>query len=390
MKQKLNILFLTSWYPNLEDEAHGNFIQQHANAVAEYCNVHVLNVVAREQEASLDVQHNVVSDSLTETIVYCKKLNGTLYKVLPLLRFKSKQHGFKVGFEVIQEKYGRIDLTHLNVFYPAGYFALKLKKKFKTPFIYTEHWTIFLPSSKVQPNALEKLLMRKIVEKATFVCPVSEGLANELQIYGHGEKFRIVPNVIDTELFYPVESPKVNQPIKLIHISGMNDYQKNISGLLKMVQYLKIAGLDFEISLIGELLNDAQLEMIRSYDIADKVNNVQNLKPNEVADYLRASDLFVLTSHYETFSIVIAEALACGIPVITTNVDGVAQKLTEEDGFVVDLGDMKGMAAQIVSMIEHLPTYKKNIKAKNYGEIYSKSAVGKQYTELYFKALKIN
>jgi glycosyltransferase involved in cell wall biosynthesis len=387
LKQHLNILFLTSWYPSSEDDQLGNFVQYHAHAVAEFCQVHVLAAVIKEQEKDIDIIHKKVHSTLTETIVYLKKNDSLSHKIIPYLRFNTKQRGYRNGFDFLTELYGKIDLIHLNVFYPAGYFALRTKRKDNIPFILTEHWTVFLKNSRVKLNWFERKLMKQIAQKASVICPVSVGLGAAMQRYGHAEKYQVVPNTIDTTIFYPLENTGVHHPIRLIHVSALNEQQKNISGLLRMFALLIQAKMEVELLLIGEKLSETQLALIDKLGIKETVKNKSALPPAQVAEELRKSDLFVLTSHYETFSIVLAEALICGVPVITTNVDGVAQQLAKNEGEVVAVGDMEGMAAKIMEMAEQLPKYKQSIDTSKYRDSYSQNAVGNAFFEIYKKVL---
>jgi glycosyltransferase involved in cell wall biosynthesis len=85
---------------------------------------------------------------------------------------------------------------------------------------------------------------------------------------------------------------------------------------------------------------------IRSLDLVDRVRVTGLLQPLDVAAYLNASDMFVLGSIEEGWSTVLVEALACGKPMVSTDVSSAREVISEgKNGFVVDRRDPQGFAA---------------------------------------------
>ena len=75
MDKKLNILFLASWYPSKVSSQAGNFIRNHAQAVAQQCNVAVLHAVSREQDQELEIESQQL-EGVFEVVIYYKKIKG--------------------------------------------------------------------------------------------------------------------------------------------------------------------------------------------------------------------------------------------------------------------------------------------------------------------------
>jgi len=170
--KKYNILFLTSWYPNKHKPQAGNFIQNHALSVSLFCNVYVIHVRANEQDEELEIVETMNNDVL-ELVAYYKKYTGKFPLISTLIKFRNKIRAYKKTYKYLIEKVKSIDLVHLSVFLPAGVFARFLFKKYKIPYIITEHWTkflsIFLLLNGITSGALVYFIPRENILKLLII-----------------------------------------------------------------------------------------------------------------------------------------------------------------------------------------------------------------------------
>ena len=110
-----------------------------------------------------------------------------------------------------------------------------------------------------------------------------------------------------------------------------------------------------------------------------------SLSSDEVASIMRESDAVLLFSRKENFPCVIAEAWACGKPIITTDVGGIAEHMSDERGMMVNSGDEGALAKAILSLDQEWDAD----KIRSYAvENFSIKAVAEAYTEAYQTALK--
>ena len=174
-----NILFLPSWYPNKIYPQNGDFIQRHAVAVSAYCKVAVLYVLSDPEATAFKVE-TIWYKNLFEVRVYYPKTS----RFLPFRKIQKYLKAHRLGYEAVLKEMGQIDLVHLNVLYKAGLFALELKKRYKIPFIVTEHWTAFLPISPIRFKPFERYTIKKIGRQASLLCPVSHDLKKALLNFG--------------------------------------------------------------------------------------------------------------------------------------------------------------------------------------------------------------
>jgi glycosyltransferase involved in cell wall biosynthesis len=236
------------------------------------------------------------------------------------------------------------------VVYPIGIVAWWIRKKFKVKYLISEHWTGYFESDPNKLTIFQKYISKKAISKAEFILPVSNDLAKEMKLIFENDNYEVVPNVIDTSIFTPLKNftPKKTQ---FVHISSFDDSQKNITGILKAIKKLSETNLDFEFTFIsdGEII--PFVEYAKRIGIPSHLINFQTQKTTEeIAQILQKSACLVMFSNYETFSIVIAEALACGVPVIATQVGGLGNELTEKEGITIQSGN----EAELIDAMKHI------------------------------------
>ncbi len=383
---QLSILFLSSWYPNDVLNQNGNFVQQHARAVSLFCNVAVLNVQSKQQNDKIKVC-KIYNGNVYEVIVYYKKINST--SVLSSFSKKKRQHkAFLEGYSQILNEFKKIDLVHLNVVLPAGFFALYLNRKFNIPFIVTEHSTIYLNSNPISHSLIERYSVKKITRKADFICPVSIDLKNALIKYGISGNFIVIPNVVNKKVFHFVNK-KEGGRIKLLHVSTLNEEHKNIKGILNVIMELSKIRKDFVFQIIG----DGDIESVINYAKSIKLDkyfyDFKSQKPSEqIAKAMQSSHLFIMFSNYENSPCVISESLVCGVPVLSSNVGGIDEMISKENGILVAARNEKELLFSLNKMLNNFSPYKGIDISEKAISIYSYESVGKQFLDIYQKALE--
>ena len=210
-----NILWLTSWYPNSTDPFNGDFIKREAEAVAIYQPLKILYVVKNHRKTLHEGNdypdvHNL-SQNLDEHILYYSSA-GDDRSVSA--RFNSLRTYFSRNLEFIKHlrRKGELpDLIHVQVALKAGLIALYLKWKYRIPYILTEHWSGYYPvsaDSLYKKSYLTRFATRLIIKNAVRFLPVSENLGKEIYNHWSPVSFQKIPNVVNTDLFYPSENIK--------------------------------------------------------------------------------------------------------------------------------------------------------------------------------------
>lgn len=147
-------------------------------------------------------------------------------------------------------------------------------------------------------------------------------------------KFNFLPTCFDNEIFYRRDEEKSKlrmelrsnnsrfpQSAKWVIFTGRLQAQKGPERLIESFFEYQKKRSDSILMIIGEgNLKKAAERLADKLNVSDKVHFVGSKEQSEVADYYRAGDVFLMTSYYEGMSVSVLEALACGLPVVSTDV----------------------------------------------------------------------
>ncbi len=381
-----NVLWLVSWYPDRQDKFDGDFIQRHARAVSIFCKVHVIYVKKDEHLAANTIStENHLAGNLTEQIIYYNSVKTGIKLFDKFLSQRSYKKYFCSAIKHYMQASGKPQLVHVHVAMKAGVAALWMKNKWNIPYIVSEHWTAYLKDAGERidqyPLVFRKLLKR-VLEQASALTVVSKHLGRSIQIYFPGIKYSIIPNVVDTNIFYPLHIQPA-ETARLIHISNMN-YQKNTEAILEALYQIKNTT-SFTMHLYGPINAHLQ-ELISKYNLQSYVFVMGEVSQTEIAKAVQQSNALILYSRFETFGCVLIEANACGVPVIVSNLK-VFHEIIEEDvnGFFVEGENPAALAEKLKEFILQKYTFDKAAIAASAAEKYNFKRVGQQFLDLYKK-----
>ena len=376
--QRKHILFLTSWYPDRILKDNGDFIQRHAQTVALRNNVTVVHAIKDEKLKRNKFQVEVTEKrGVKEVVVYVKPSRFRPFNLIYL--WQAYLHGLKYV--------SSFDIIHLNVVYPAGLIGIYLKNKFKKPLLLTEHWTGLHPKNFKQLSFYKKFLIQKILKSVDLVLPVSSHLGKSIQQIETSVKYQVIPNVVDLDRFSVTSSPK-NKCIEFLHLSNLNDQHKNITGMLNVAVRLVKEGYVFKFHIGGNGDLNLIKEFITNHQLQDFILPFSRLEHDEVKAKMNDSNCFVLFSRYENQPCVQAEALACGVPVIATNVGGVGEFLPDGFGILIDSENEEDLYQAMLEVINK-KSFASPLEMHHYAkDNFSKEEIANQYHKVYQEILK--
>ena len=395
-KERKHIIFLARWYPHRYDPMFGLFVQRHAEAAALFNDITVIycqETTDNRQQTGRDVSTTPINkqevvdaschhcnfeivrtlENNVDTIrVYYKKPKN---KILSLLRF------YRANMKALK-MCKPADMIHVHILTRLGVIAWIQKLLHKTPYIITEHWSRYLPGNGFG-GFLRKLFTKIVVRNAETVTTVTENLANAMRNHGlKNDNYVVLPNVVNLDMFHISE--KNNAPCKIIHISCFEDKSKNISGLLESLKIIDDKGIDFQCTLIGEGMDlEVMKEKAQNLQLINKVSFTGLLQGQELADKLSSGDFLVLSSNYENMPVVILEALASGLPVVSTNVGGIKEMIDDSKGILVEPKNKEALAEALIKMIETHKNYDANYLRNSVIEKYGYESVGRFLSGLY-------
>jgi glycosyltransferase involved in cell wall biosynthesis len=372
--KRLSILFTSSWYPSKAHTTVGNFVQRHAEAVALLCDVWVLYVASMPQWDGPPKIEEHCEKNVNTVIVYCRT------------GFFAKRKAFiKGAYHLIRSKSIHFDAVHHNVLWPHGWQPRWLLSKFNLPYIVTEHWTGYDPINIAKRHPLLLWMSRFGARKAAFLCPVTLDLQQKMIDFGIHGTYQVVPNVVDTTLF-SLARPNNNR-VNYLHVSSLIDGHKNISGILRVWKTISDRNNNVHLTLGGDGPIEHWIQQASSLGIrSDSIDFFGEISWEEVARKMESSHALLLFSNYENLPCVIVEALACGLPVISTRVGGISEHINPERGILVDRGDEDALAKAIDAMSSNIDQYNKEALRKYAVERFSNEAVALAFVGLYRSA----
>ena len=167
----------------------------------------------------------------------------------------------------------------------------------------------------------------------------SRKTAGELQATGvPADKVTVVPNGVDLDEFHPADGrpdrrqlglPADGRPL-LLYAGDLRTNRKGLRYLLQAVARLP----HVHLAVAGRSAGSAFVPLAGELGVADRVTFLGFRR--DVADLMRACDLFVFPSRYDPYGMVVSEALACGLPVVTSAATGASELMTEGCGTVLD------------------------------------------------------
>jgi len=386
MNDKLNVLFISGWYPCPSNPHNGNFVVRHAAAVSSYANVFVIHVCPDD---NLKTPTKVVTEKggFKEIRIVYPRMKSRLPMLGEYFKFLKIRRLYVKAFLELEKELGKIDLIHANVIFPIGMIATYLNRRYHVPYVVTEHWTGFMPNNRDNLSGLILRQSKRIAKKAARIMPVSRDLKNSMQSLGIQAKYEVVYNVVDTDLFTLKEL--VHKPFRFIHVSSLDDRQKNISGILRVIKTLANMHLDFTMHLVGDGDTRPHKKYAKELGIPDDKLLIEGIKPiDEIAGLMRQSDVFVLFSNYESFSCVISEALCTGMPVISSDAGAIRERLDKSNGIIINPGDEEALRDSMKYMIENYASYDNNSIRSEAITKYNYHVVGKRLVVIYNEVLK--
>ena len=291
----------------------------------------------------------------------------------------------------IAERFG-LDVIHVHYAIPhayAAYIARQILKErnIELPVITTLHGTDI---TLVGKHPVYKSAVEFSINQSDVVTTVSESLKKDtLDVFNIRKDILVIPNFIDTELFesdgicYRSNFAPDNEKV-VIHVSNLRRV-KRVTDVIRIFNKIQ-QKIDAKLVIVGEgpEWENAQ-NLIHSFGIENKVRNVGKVK--NLYSILKVADLFLLPSEQESFGLAALEAMAAGVPVISSNAGGIPE--VNEDGFtgyVKPIGDVDGMAEAAIDLLSDdakLEQFKLN--ARQHAQKFSLENILPMYEELYCK-----
>jgi glycosyltransferase involved in cell wall biosynthesis len=232
-------------------------------------------------------------------------------------------------------------------------------------------------------------MQMKVARKFSHIVTVSEftkkDIAKEFSL--DENKFRVVHNGINKEFFYPIQNG--SRPGNSIIVTNSADMPlKGLSYLLEAVSQVRKKQ-SVKLTVIGEPKKNGTIKrLVAELGIGDIVHFTGRIQNEEFASYYSKATIAVVPSLYEGFGLPAAEAMACGVPLISTS-GGALPEVVGDAGIIVPPADASALAREIIFLFDHPDQREKIAQAglERVNSIFNWSRAASEMVEVYREAI---
>jgi L-malate glycosyltransferase len=258
----------------------------------------------------------------------------------------------------------KLDLFHLHYAFPHAASALLARQVLggSAPRILTTLHGTDVTQLGADPGFLP-LIQFSVLASDGLTAPshwLAEAAHQQLAI-PRGVAIEVIPNFVDTRKFCPPDSARTPaSPRVLTHISNFRPL-KRVDDVVQIFARVR-ATLPVYLQLLGDGPERPRIAaLVTSLGLADHVRFLGEGNPVEA---LQGSDVFLLPSDTESFGLAALEAMACGVPVVASDVGGLPEVVIHgESGFLAPVGDIDAMAEHVRSLLTDDPLHRRMSQA---------------------------
>ena len=281
------------------------------------------------------------------------------------------------------------DLVHAFFGFPTGWLCYRTARRL--PYLISLRGSDVPGANarlKLEYQILGPLVFKPIWRKASSLVACSAGLKVRALRFLPSAQIQVIPNGVDLERFHPAEVGKDPGKLRLLTV-GRLSVTKRLPLLLEMVEALRSQGSQAHLTVVGGGALEAGLrQSLAQRNLRDAITMVGRREGSEMPEIYRQHDVFVSASMQEGMSNAMLEAMASGLPIVTTRCEGV-EELIADNGVVVDAPEPRKLAEAVRRLAADQALRKAMaLAARTRASLFSWSCAADQYIEQYHRILE--
>lgn len=352
----MNICIISSAFPSKEDQVINIFVYKQAKGLSE--RGHNVFVVAGDTESR--VEGNLIVYARPNPIKSMFLVLNTLVKIPKESLWLLRNIGLKgtVGRLALVQmtcnllKKEKIDVIDGHWGDYGAVVAYLISKIYKKKYIATCHGSDVACGKDDTPDILPegtRSLVNVALENASYVIVESQSIASDVMRYCSKNPI-IVHYGLDLNIFKPINK-KLFEKRTVISVGSLTN-RKGYEYLLKAIKKVLEKNNTINFLIIGKGPEEQHIkQMIKELDILNNVSIIDFIPNEKLPDYYSSSEFFALASLHEGFGIVFVEAMACGIPVVATNIAAVPEAV-DGGGILVEPRNSDQLAEAMLKLLE--------------------------------------
>jgi glycosyltransferase involved in cell wall biosynthesis len=380
----MHVLLIPSWFPRHRDDVAGIFFLDQAKALRRAG--HQVGVLAQFPRRLTTILNRLPrTEDCFEDHVFISRVSFLAWlPKIPLGTFALWLRATIRQFIRYRRAHGTPDVIHAHSTLYGGAIAFHLGRRFGIPVVITEHSSSI---ARGQLRGWELRLVRRVVKNAGAFLAVSESTARDLQVLcgKHSREIKVVPNLVAERFTNRAIDGQVasGRRLRILNV-GSHDENKAQGILIKAFAATVLDKLQAELWLVGDGPKTPFLRSLAAgLGVADRVCMIGAVPPDSIPAVMSDCDLLVISSRYETFGVVAAEALVMGKPVVSTDCGGPREILLKGDGLLVPVDSPDDLGAAIANVLLNLGDYDPINIATRARARFSGGVIASELTDIY-------
>ena len=279
------------------------------------------------------------------------------------------------------------DLAHAFFGFPTGW--LCYRNADKLPYIISLRGSD-VPGRNARLQLDYKILapvFRAIWKKASALVACSDGLKERALLFMPSAPIDVIPNGVELDRFSPIETSEKSDVLRLLTV-GRLSVTKRIEMLIDAVEILHRTACKVRLTVVGGGKMEQQLrKIIKENELSDVIKITGRMDSKKMPEVYRRNDIFISASMQEGMSNAMLEAMASGLPIVTTRCEGLAE-LIDGNGIIVKHDNIEDIAKAIKHLADDPELYKRmSTAARNQAEKFDWANVALSYIEQYRKII---
>jgi len=379
----IKVVVVPTWLPTGKDKLMGIYHKVFCEAICSDKNIRA-NMLYIDRQRLI----NPIKYLFMKKIVIEQEKGYKIYKyrILDLSKFgiKTSLKQYTKALNKLYLKYlqyeEKPDIFHAHVTIPAGYATCKLGEKYNIPCVVTEH------SSYFNRFFNEYKEYGNYVLKNSYFTTVSNYTKEEMLKYT--STCDTIPNLVDTSIFNNKKDSN-NAELNLVTVCALRQ-GKRVDDIIRSMRILIDNNIieKIHLNIIGEgFFEDYYKNICNELKMNDYVTFLGKKTYPEIALIFSKSDIFVISSELETFCLPGVEALAAGLPVVSTKCKGPTEYLNDRTGKLCNVADPADMANAICHVYKNINSYDEDY-LRSIANLFIKDNIVKKTKEIYLKQIK--
>lgn len=372
----MKICILTHGYPRFPDDTTAPFIESIAETLQQQEDIDVTvltpdtpHFARSEADSTVNLQtyryffpRQLQRLGYSNTLVNDCALKKYVYLLAPFLFISGIFHLF-----VLSRKY-KFDVIHAHWLLPNGFISAVVNRLLKIPYVITLHGSDIFVSKQ---NFIFKNMAKWTLKHAAMVTSVTPAFLPELAALGVPEQKRcMIPNGVTPSVFSTPSQKKITEMRERLSIPddclvvfalGRIVLKKGFNVLIQALPYVQEKFQDVKVIIGGDGTDLSRLKALATeLGVTDIVQFPGTINRTDVPVFFYLSDLFVLPAVFDPKGnvdgcpIVILEAMACGKPVVSSDISGIPIVVKDgETGLLVGEKNVQALATAIISLLEN-------------------------------------